>query len=232
MDKKLSPKILTKGNNNNVVLAQDVSQLSINSVLHSSQAPTATSPQNVSFKINDTTYRNSRNSGGSDSKVLTPGQVGAAVRFETPTRSEPDSKATIDSYLKSQRTNPDSIMEINSRLKVLQGVIKKRMIEIYKEKKALSVVPPKSEELVVNNAQKDSEQFDKFLQVYAQLTSCINLIIGNDTQAQKLLILSPIIEKHITQLTRDQKNFLAGCKNDEIALTSPTTVTVESVSDT
>ena len=42
-------------------------------------------------------------------------------------------------------------MEINSRLKVLQGVIKKRMIEIYKEKKALSVAPHKSEELAVNN---------------------------------------------------------------------------------
>ena len=124
-------------------------------------------------------------------------------------------------------------MEINSRLKVLQGVIKKRMIEIYKEKKALAVVPQKSsEELAVNNELKDSEQFDKFLQVYAQLTSCINLIIGNDTQAQKLLILSPIIEKHITQLTRDQKNFLAGRKNDETSLTSPSTVTVESVSDT
>ena len=48
---------------------------------------------------------------------------------------------------------------------------------------------------------------DKFLQVYAQLTSCINLIISNDTEAQKLLILSPIIEKHITELTREQKNF-------------------------
>ena len=62
---------------------------------------------------------------------------------------------------------------------------------------------------------QDSEQFDKFLQVYAQLTSCINLIISNDKEAKKLLILSPIIEKHITELTREQKNFLAGRKTED-----------------
>ena len=90
----------------------------------------------MNINMVDTNYRSS---GGSDSKVLTPGQTGAHIRFETPTRSEPGSKASIDSYLKKQRTNPDSIFEINSRLKVLQGVIKKRMVEIYKEKKGISL---------------------------------------------------------------------------------------------
>ena len=156
-----------------------------------SQLTAATSPANISLKINDTNYRNS---GGSDSRVLTPGQIGASVRFETPTRSELQSNG--------QRTNPDSVNEINSRLRVLQGVIKKRMIEIYKEKKSLSLASQRSEDMG-SNERKDSDQFDKFLQVYAQLTSCINLIISNDTEAKKLLILSPIIEKHITELTKE-----------------------------
>ena len=45
------------------------------------------------------------------------------------------------------------------------------------------------------------------------------------------MILSPIIEKHITELTREQKNFLAGRKSEEAAPTSPKTLAADSASD-
>ena len=148
--KKLSPKVLQKSNSSTTILAQG------SLLARQSQPQTATSPPHISLKASDATFP--RNSGGSDSKVLTPGQAGAPVRFETPTRSEPDWQATIDSYLKSQRTHPDSVSEINSRLKVLQGVIKKRMIEIYREKKSLSSVSHRSDDVGNSlGACKDSE---------------------------------------------------------------------------
>ena len=73
--------------------------------------------------------------------------------FETPTRNQPDSKASVDNYLKSQRKNPDSIKEVNSRLQLLQGVIKKKMVEVFKVKKNLTSEKNDQE----NDESKDSE---------------------------------------------------------------------------
>ncbi len=42
------------------------------------------------------------------------------------------------------------------------------------------------------------------MQVYAFFTSCLNLVLLNDKQAHKLLILQPMIEKHITELKIDK----------------------------
>ena len=105
----------------------------------------------------------------------------------------------MDNYLKSQRKNPDSIKEVNSRLQLLQGVIKKKMVEVFKVKKNLTSEKNDQE----NDESKDSEQCDKFLEKFCQLNGFINMIIENDTEADKLMILSPIIEKHRNQLTKD-----------------------------
>ena len=119
--------------------------------------------------------------------------------FETPTRNQPDSKTSVDNYLKNQRKNPESIKEINSLLQLLQGVIKKKMVEVFKVKKNLTSEKNDQE----NSESKDSEQCDKFLEKFCQLNGFINMIIENDTEADKLMILSPIIEKHRNQLTKD-----------------------------
>ena len=42
------------------------------------------------------------------------------------------------------------------------------------------------------------------MQVYAFFTSCLNLVLQNNKEAHKLLILQPMIEKHITELKLDQ----------------------------
>ena len=42
------------------------------------------------------------------------------------------------------------------------------------------------------------------MQVYAFFTSCLNLVHQNEKEAHKLLILQPMIEKHITELKLDQ----------------------------
>ena len=57
------------------------------------------------------------------------------------------------------------------------------------------------------------------------------MIIENDTEVDKLMILSPIIEKHRNQLTKDQNNYLAE-KKSESKLSSPKSLVLETLSDT
>ena len=57
------------------------------------------------------------------------------------------------------------------------------------------------------------------------------MIIENDSEADKLMILSPIIEKHRNQLTKDQNNYLAE-KRQESRLSSPKSLVLETLSDT
>ena len=57
------------------------------------------------------------------------------------------------------------------------------------------------------------------------------MIIENDSEADKLMILSPIIEKHRSQLTKDQNNYLAE-KRQESRLSSPKSLVLETLSDT
>ena len=56
------------------------------------------------------------------------------------------------------------------------------------------------------------------------------MIIEKDTEADKLMILSPIIEKHRNQLTKDQNNYLAE-KKAEVQLSSPRSLILETSSD-
>ena len=213
MEQKFSPKHQTA---KAVVLAQSTSQhTSFNSNSQSNTAPTATSPKNISIKLENSI----RHSNGSN-----PSQ--AVVMFETPTRNQPDSKASVDNYLKSQRKNPDSIKEVNSRLQLLQGVIKKKMVEVFKVKKNLTSEKNDQDK----DESKDSEQCDKFLEKFCQLNGFINMIIENDTEADKLMILSPIIEKHRNQLTKDQNNYIAEKKADT-RLSPPRSIVLETQSD-
>lgn len=52
------------------------------------------------------------------------------------------------------------------------------------------------------------------MQVYAFFTSCLNLLLQNDKEAHKLLILQPMIEKHITELKIDRLTLQSSSSND------------------
>ena len=49
----------------------------------------------------------------------------------------------------------------------------------------------------------DGEFIERIMHVYAFFTSCLNLVVQNDSEANKLSILQPMIEKHMNDIKLD-----------------------------
>ena len=81
--------------------------------------------------------------------------------------------------------------------------IKERSVVIYKEFKAYCDRVQVNKSMALLEDKLDGEFLERIMHVYAFFTSCLNLVLQNDTEAHKLLILQPMIEKHITELKLD-----------------------------
>lgn len=79
--------------------------------------------------------------------------------------------------------------------------MKERSVSVFKECKTFNMNNQQSHSL---EEKLDYEFLERVMQVYAFFTSCLNLVLLNDKQAHKLLILQPMIEKHITELKIDK----------------------------
>ena len=72
------------------------------------------------------------------------------------------------------------------------------------------------------------------MHIYAFFTSCLNvaLTLQNEKEAHKLLILQPMIEKHITELKMDQLALQANCASDLFEIADQTLSSIGAPSNT
>lgn len=97
---------------------------------------------------------------------------------------------------------------LNRSIGNLKDDIKNLSVQIYKEVKAQNQRVMQTGNLFEDKL--DCDFLERIMHVYAFFTSCLNLVGQNDKEAHKLLILQPMIEKHITELKLDQLNIQTG----------------------
>lgn len=115
--------------------------------------------------------------------------------------SQADSAAHRPVVNYTQIIHEKQLQSINKSINNLKDDIRNLSISVYKEVKAQNALVVQSGEQFEDKL--DCEFLERIMHVYAFFTSCLNLIAQNDKEAHKLLILQPMILKHITELKQD-----------------------------
>ena len=139
-----------------------------------------------------------------DMQLKTP----AAKRetFRASPKTEPDNQV-LSPVLPQQKSAERErfqahLQGLSKSIVNLKEDVKERSVLVFKELKVCRVRLSAQASSSLED-KLDCDFLEHVMQVYAFFTSCLNLVLQNDQEAHKLLILQPMIEKHITDLKLD-----------------------------
>lgn len=92
---------------------------------------------------------------------------------------------------------------INQSIVNLKEEVKQRSVAIYRKAKVISARYKNATSLTLED-KIDVDFMEQVKHLYAHFRSCLSLIVQNDSEANKLAILQPLIEQHLNDIRLDQ----------------------------